>query len=268
MITLNLRDKNFSSHAYSSLGASAGPIKWDRLCRQNGPIVYTDLHLHDSLKSLAGEKIAWLLEPPGINSRIYNWVKNNHAMFSEVWTTDSSLLNSIPNGIWIPIGGTWINECDRVISSKSQLCSFIASAKKSTAGHKLRQEVRAALPDTIIKFGKGFHFVPNKAECLKPYCFSIVIENSISDIYFTEKIIDCFNTGTIPIYWGTPRISDYFNKDGIIQFYTITELQEILRSLSFEKYNSLAPALADNFQRAKEFEAAELWISKFSKFAR
>ena len=33
--------------------------------------------------------------------------------------------------------------------------------------------------------------------------FSVCIENDVYDTYFTEKILDCFATGTIPIYKGT-----------------------------------------------------------------
>ena len=48
--------------------------------------------------------------------------------------------------------------------------------------------------------------------------FSIVIENSIESDYFTEKLLDCFLTGTIPIYVGTKTTSEYFDTDGIIYF--------------------------------------------------
>ena len=46
--------------------------------------------------------------------------------------------------------------------------------------------------------------------------FSITIENCKYDTYFTEKVTDCFANGTIPIYYGTNKICDYFDKDGII----------------------------------------------------
>ena len=46
--------------------------------------------------------------------------------------------------------------------------------------------------------------------------FSIAIENASYETYFTEKLLDCFATGTIPVYYGAPDIGDYFNKDGII----------------------------------------------------
>jgi hypothetical protein len=43
-----------------------------------------------------------------------------------------------------------------------------------------------------------------------------VIENDRAPNYFTEKLIDCFALGTIPIYWGCPNIGDFFDARGII----------------------------------------------------
>jgi hypothetical protein len=46
--------------------------------------------------------------------------------------------------------------------------------------------------------------------------FVISMENTSEDTYITEKICTGFLAGSIPIYWGSPRITDYFNKDRII----------------------------------------------------
>lgn len=52
-----------------------------------------------------------------------------------------------------------------------------------------------------------------KDDALFPYKFSIAIENSSQENYFTEKINDCFLTWSIPIYWGCPNISEYFPEE-------------------------------------------------------
>jgi len=39
--------------------------------------------------------------------------------------------------------------------------------------------------------------VVNKADTLVPYMFSLAIENSKLDGYFTEKLLDCFLTGVV-----------------------------------------------------------------------
>ena len=46
---------------------------------------------------------------------------------------------------------------------------------------------------------------------MKNHKFVISMENSIDDYYITEKIINALNSGTIPIYWGSPYIDRYIN---------------------------------------------------------
>ena len=53
--------------------------------------------------------------------------------------------------------------------------------------------------------------VKNKIKFLKDYKFSLAMENSEADGYTTEKIIDAFLAGTIPIYYGDYMVDDYIN---------------------------------------------------------
>jgi len=50
-------------------------------------------------------------------------------------------------------------------------------------------------------------------EFVGKYKFIISMENSENDTYITEKIIHGLIANTVPIYWGSKRIYDYFNKD-------------------------------------------------------
>ena len=53
--------------------------------------------------------------------------------------------------------------------------------------------------------------VKNKIEFLSNYKFSIAMENSSGDGYLSEKIVDSFLAGTIPIYYGDYMIDEYIN---------------------------------------------------------
>jgi hypothetical protein len=100
-------------------------------------------------------------------------------------------------------------------------------------------------------FGRGFKEIEHKNEGLEPYMFSIAIENSVSDYYWTEKIMDCFSTKTIPIYRGCD-VSKWFNSDGIIYFKTHEELQHIINNkLTKEFYESKKEAIEENFNKAR-----------------
>ena len=58
--------------------------------------------------------------------------------------------------------------------------------------------------------------VRNKTEFLQNYKFSIAMENTNGDGYITEKIIDAFNAGTIPIYYGSYMVDEYINPKAYI----------------------------------------------------
>ena len=99
-----------------------------------------------------------------------------------------------------------------------------------------------------------------KVEGLRDYRFSVVIENCKRDYYFTEKLIDCFMTGTVPIYWGCPSIGEFFDTRGMILFDSADEAKEIIESLDKELYHSKEKFVKKNFNKAKEYIIPEDWI--------
>ena len=52
-------------------------------------------------------------------------------------------------------------------------------------------------------------------EMCKEYAFTIAIENTSHDHYFTEKLINPLIYNTIPIYWGCKKVNEYFPKHTI-----------------------------------------------------
>ena len=51
---------------------------------------------------------------------------------------------------------------------------------------------------------------------ISQYKFVITMENTKQETYITEKIINGFLSNSIPIYWGSDNILDYFNENGFI----------------------------------------------------
>ena len=102
--------------------------------------------------------------------------------------------------------------------------------------------------------------VDTKEETLLDYRYSIIIENTKQDNYITEKLIDCLIVGTIPIYWGCPNVSDYFNMEGIPTFNTLDELKNILPKLTEDFYNSKIKVVKENLELAKKFCITEDWL--------
>ena len=177
--------------------------------------------------------------------------------FDAIFTCDKDLVNLHEKIHFCHAGSThpWIANEHRDIHMKSQMrfCSMISSKKNLCKGHQDRFD----LYNLIKEFGDPSENNPNpsvhvfgsivekpfgasenlnekwhdKSEALCPFVYSIVMENDRYPGYFTEKLTDCFVTGTVPIYYGAPDIGDYFDADGIIQANSVDEIINTLRFL-------------------------------------
>ena len=58
--------------------------------------------------------------------------------------------------------------------------------------------------------------IKNKIKFLSDYKFSIAMENSEGQGYVSEKILDSFFAGTIPIYYGGYMIDEFINTKSYI----------------------------------------------------
>jgi hypothetical protein len=235
-------------------------------------VVYTDTSLHKAIDIKSKKKIALMIESPEIHKQYYEYIEQNNKLFDMVLTFSKKLLDKGENYKFNVYGTTWIHETYRNIYTKSKFCSLILSNKMQTSGHVLRHNIASILINTNIDmYGAGYKPLPHlttrnfdKDHCgagisnqkilgLKDYMFSIVIENCKEDYYFTEKLVDCFLTGTIPIYYGCPSIHKFFNGNGILSFTTVDECIQILNTLSDKIYNELLPYVKENFEIAKRY---------------
>ena len=206
--------------------------------------------------NISGIKYGWLLECTDIKPHIHQQVKNNYQRYFEVFkyifTHSQELLNLDDRFKWCPTGGFWIKKPK--IYEKSKMISMISSNKSTIAGHRTRLEWVNKIGNQVDLYGRGFKEIKLKEEGLCDYMFSVAIENAYNNGYFTEKILDCFATGTIPVYLGAPNIGDYFNMDGII---TLSEEFYISEDLYYEKMD----AIKDNLEKIKQFEVLEDFIT-------
>jgi hypothetical protein len=83
--------------------------------------------------------------------------------------------------------------------------------------------------------------------------FHISIENTSIKNYFSEKIIDCFQTKTVPIYYGCKNIGDFFNADGILIAKDAEDIIKICNSVNPKLYQKMLPAMEDNYQRSMKW---------------
>jgi hypothetical protein len=214
----------------------------------------------------------WIAESSSIIPEIINQTKNNINQLKEnfkyIFTHDERIINidsdffkfTLPNAL------PWIQ--NKKIYKKNQLCSFIVSNKNWTSGHKFRLEILNKYKEKIDHYGRGFpnelpwSYIENGVEesgkllALKNYFFSFAFENDNYQSIFCEKITDCFATGTIPIFWGTPNISNFFDKEGIIIFDEDFDFSK----LTEEFYHSKKINIENNLQQCIDLDSSEDYI--------
>tara|TARA_R110002051_G_scaffold247723_2_gene307237 strand:- start:161 stop:979 length:819 start_codon:yes stop_codon:yes gene_type:complete len=269
MVEVNIRDKNFGGEQSSCHKGKNKHVKWSF---GNKPVsdscFITDMCLNDIHKATGVKrKIAWLLEPRAIHPHIYEWIEQNNRLFDFVLTFDEYLLSKGENYLYYPHGRCWINNYKEV--NKENKVSIIASGKNSAEGHQLRHKVISKFRDNISVYGHGYNPVENKEESLLEYMYSITIENCRQKGYWTEKIVDCFATKSIPIFWGDDAVNDFFDPEGIIYFDNEEELGNILKDLSKngeDVYKSKKKAIEHNFKTVEEYRIPEDWCYKHYTF--
>jgi len=264
---INIVDNFFSHASSSSWYNQPNNFVWERNLNSNdsGVVVTTTLNL---IGKLQNKKVyGWLLESPALTPHLYDFAKSHYQKFESIFTFDKELLNISEKFVFVPLGGCWIDSNERVITEKCKLISMVYSDKKQLEGHKLRHKVAKNI-DGVDLFGTGYKSIPNKSEALKEYMFSIVIENCKKDYYFSEKLIDCFITGTIPIYWGCPSIGDFFNQKGILSFNTISDLKQILSNINQEYYDNLKEVVFENYEKSKKYLIADDIIYEKLKYGK
>jgi hypothetical protein len=78
---------------------------------------------------------------------------------------------------------------------------------------------------------------------ISQYKFMICFENTNKPNYFTEKLINAYYHGTIPIYWGCPNIEDYINMESILYLpnnYTSEDVNNLLNHVMYLDSNPTA----------------------------
>jgi hypothetical protein len=263
-VRLSIRDRAFGHSPLSNgpippVVSGSDLIEWDRESPAVVETIYTDAEI---FTAPAGVRV-WLLEPIHGRPDAYEFLLKRAPEFREVWTHDRELLSLIPNGRFIPFGGCWIAPEDRRIWPKTKGISTIVSNKRGSEAYEMRHEAVRRFTQ-IDAYGVNYTPLAHKIDGLRDYRFQLVIENVRADWWFTEKLIDCFMTGTIPIYWGCPDIGKFFNKDGMFWFKNLNEVEYLLKHdfLSTDCYDRRINAIRDNFERAKAYCLAEDYIAR------
>jgi len=209
-------------------------------------------------------KVALLTECRFFDPRRHAFVEEHIDNFDYIVTYDDILIEKFKEkAIVVPYGGSWISHPQ--IYSKTKLCSYMVSMKQMTEKQRMRVALlrffRQNLHINISLFGRGHNPLcedhanqrDGKLEAYRDFAFSLAIENHNQQNYFSEKLMDCLLTGTIPIYSGCLDIGRYFNVDGMILFDTAEEAKNIINNLNLGEYSDKIDAVRENFELAKKY---------------
>lgn len=138
---------------------------------------------------------------------------------------------------------------DEAFTARTKFCSFVVSNDFSAERNAFFAALSAHRPvDSGGRYANNVGGpVADKLAFQRGYQFAIAYENSRDPGYVTEKIVDAFAAGAIPIYWGDPEIKKEFNPAAFVcaDDYPSTEaLLAALDALDADPAASLAMARA------------------------
>lgn len=245
-------------------------ILWDRYNYTLTSHVYAGMDIFN-IKGNPTEKYAWLGETEVIVPEVYRRVRENKEFmksFKYIFTHNADLLETMPNARFMPGNGVWYGTKfwgGTEGTTKDKEISIVASNKCQVPFHILRRDIALHFLHTpnVDVYGSVVNYYASCAEIFDRYRYSIVIENNIQPYYFTEKILNCFASRTIPIYIGASKIGDFFNLDGIVvvEDYSVKGVEEAIKCCSDEYYQRKKEAIEDNYQRVQGYLCQEDYIS-------
>ncbi len=148
-----------------------------------------------------------------------------------------------------------------------KFCNFVYSNSSNVI------EERDAIFELLSKYKKvdsgGRHLnnigmsVKDKRAFQQDYKFSIAFENAASKGYVTEKLLQAFSAGTIPIYYGDPKIADEFNPKAFVNCADYASLDEAVEKI-IEIDNN--PELYIEMMREPIFTQTQMKSDPFSEY--
>lgn len=225
--------------------------------------LYVD-RIPDTPKTLI--RVLWVLEPNEI-SGFRQAVINHYDKFDLILTWDKEILSSCPNTKLFPYGTTWIKDFE-FPKEKEYCITTLIGGKTMSSGHFLRHqipEISKSITSIPIHLYNSINTSFKESHELRQMVssswknelfysqFHIVIENVSSDNWFTEKIIDCFQTNTIPIYIGCDNIGDFFDLRGMFHVNSLEEMIEVCNTITPETYENMLEYVKINYENSMKY---------------
>lgn len=145
---------------------------------------------------------------------------------------------------WVSVEDLTNNWDPEEVYNRKEFCSIVI-------GNPVRNRIQVAQKLNEYKpvhgYGKVFgnYFNGCKVDLLKNYRYNICFENSITEGYVTEKLLEAKVAGCIPIYFGDDSASRDFNEKCYINYRKMSKPEDLLNRIieienDFTKFRELS----------------------------
>jgi hypothetical protein len=100
-------------------------------------------------------------------------------------------------------------------TTRNRVFDLLSAERRVASGGRYRNNVGGPVDD--------------KVEFMAQFRFGLAMENSSHPGYATEKILQAFQAGTVPIYWGDPLISRDFNPRAFVSAHEFPSEEALVR---------------------------------------
>lgn len=184
-------------------------------------------------------------EPPNEVSKYRQFSnKNVNYNFNQLENKKNNILSHGALPWFINKNYDYLKELNPNDLVKENTVAWVTSNQKSSLGHQQRMDFcdRIKKLPFVKMYGRGIKPIHDKWDALSISKYSIAYENFESQSYWTEKIVDCFLSYSMPIYYGCTTISNFFPKGSYIELdpkdkHIDLFFKEIIKSNTYE--NSL-----------------------------
>jgi hypothetical protein len=237
----------------------------DRKPVKGEPVVNCYVGDFCATEKIKPNSIAIMFEPRSIEQKGYRYVEQHPEKFKYIFTHDSELLK-LQNSRFLMWGVVW---CKADVP-KTKGISIISSHKECCELHKARTMLAKQFEQNskVDCFGtyndpEGKKGWVDTYDAHAEYKFAIAMENYIDDYWFTEKILNCFSTRTVPIYYGARKINEFFDADGIIRVDDWHDIPRLVEELDiYAEYDKRKGAIERNYHIAID-NYGDKWQERF-----
>tara|TARA_B100000131_G_C18025099_1_gene576115 strand:+ start:199 stop:1080 length:882 start_codon:yes stop_codon:yes gene_type:complete len=284
----NFHKPEFFEHHLSEFKDKSISIFYDWPCNWNQDEIHSALTKNQI-------NILILVEPNDYFAT-HDWAIRHSKHYTAILTFSDRVISECDNAVLFPGTGTWLLDKDKMKNNEIEIdldyinsfencdkkfeVSFLRGRKKNDMpGHNLRWEIYDRRDEVKIptKFfdvledtkDGGDLDLSAKRVMWDGSMFHLSLENSQDSSYITEKVLDAFLTKTIPIYWGAPKIGEYFDEKGFFTFETADEAIEKMNNLTEKDYYDRKKYVDKNYKLALHygdfFGRVKSWLSDFVK---